>query len=91
MESVRLVAVVDGAAVDESVTVVVSLLLGEMEPDVRLKITLPACTLNGAELPPVLLMHVLVDELPGPQQKDESPRNGATVTPLLMLTRETGV
>lgn len=74
--SVGEVAVVDGAAVDETVTVAVSLLFGEMEPDVRLNITLPARTKNGAVLPCVLLMHALDDELPGPQQKEESCWNG---------------
>lgn len=65
-------AAVGEVAVGDTETVVVSLLLGEMEPDVRLKITFPACTGNGAVLPSVLLMHALVDELPAPQQKDES-------------------
>lgn len=69
--SVREAAVGD-VDVGDTETVVVSLLLGEMEPDVRLKITFPACTGNGAVLPSVLLMHALVDELPAPQQKDES-------------------
>ena len=55
---------------DETVTVAISVLLGEMEPDVRLNITRPAGTGNGSVVPPVLLMHALVDELPGPQQKD---------------------
>ncbi len=80
---------VNGAAVDESVTVVVdkfmtidvSLLLGEVEPDVRLNMTLPACTGNGEKLPRVWLKHVPDEELPGPQQKDESDRNGVIVTP----------
>lgn len=45
------VAVVDGAIVDVTVIVAVSLLLDEMEPDVRLNITLPASTGNGALLP----------------------------------------
>ena len=80
MVSVREVAVgevaVEDVAVGDTETVVVSLLLGEMEPDVRLKITFPACTGNGAVLPSVLRMHVLVDELPAPQQKDESSWNG---------------
>lgn len=77
-------AVVDGGTVDETVavdmdetvTAAVSLLLGEMDPDVRLNITLPACTWNGAVLPRVLLMHALDDELPGPQQKEKSSWNG---------------
>ncbi len=65
-------AAVGEVAVGDTETVVVSLLLGEMEPDVRLNITFPACTGNGAVLPSVLLMQALVDELPAPQQKDES-------------------
>lgn len=67
---------VELAAVSETVTVDVSLILGEVEPDVRLNITLPAGTANGAELPSVLLMQLLEDELPGPQQKDVSSWNG---------------
>ena len=58
-----------GVAVDKSVSVAISLLLGSMEPDVRLNMTLPACTGKGCVLPSVPLMHVLVDESPGPQQK----------------------
>ena len=69
-------AVDDIVTVDDTVTVDVSLLLGEVEPDVRLNMTLPACTGNGAKLPCVLLVHVPDEELPGPQQKDESPWNG---------------
>ena len=74
--SVGIVALVDEAAVDETVTVDMSLILGEVDPDVLLKITLPAGTANGAAFPSVLLMHVLDDELPGPQQKDVSSWNG---------------
>ena len=87
MRSVGRVAVVDGAAVDVTVTVAVSLLLGEMEPDVRLLIMLPACTWNGAVLPCVLSLHALVDELPGPQQKNLSPWNGEIQTPPLVWTK----
>lgn len=75
-ESAGTVSLVDEAAVDGTVTVVVSLILGEVEPDVRLNITLPAGTANGAAFPSVLLMHVLDDELPGPQQKEVSSWNG---------------
>ena len=63
-------------AVEESLMVVVSLLLGEVEPDVRLNITFPAWTGNGAVLPRVLAIHALVDELPGPQQKAVSSWKG---------------
>ena len=41
---------VDMITVDVTVTVIVSLLLGEMDPDVLLKITLPAVRGNGALL-----------------------------------------
>lgn len=59
---------VDMTAVDVTVTVVVSLLLGEMDPDVLLKMTLPAVRGNGVLLPRVVWLHVS-DELSGPQQK----------------------
>ena len=70
--------VVDGAIVivDETVMVDVSLVLGEEEPEVRLKMTLPAGTANGAALPSVLATHALEDELPGPQQKEVSSWKG---------------
>ena len=58
----------DMKAVDVTVTVVVSLSLGEMDPDVLLKITLPARRGNGVLLPLVVWLHVS-DELGGPQQK----------------------
>lgn len=67
---------VDGVAVNETVTVAVSLSLAEVEPDVRLNITLPASTANGVAFPSALLTHRLVDELPGPQQKDLSSWKG---------------
>ena len=72
MGSVGGVAVVAGAVESETVSVAASLLLDEMEPDVRLNITLPAGTGNGARLPRVLWMHASDDELPGPQQKEKS-------------------
>ena len=59
----------DMTAVDVTVTVVVSLSLGEMDPDVLLKITLPATRGNGVLLPRVVWLHVS-DELGGPQQKE---------------------
>ena len=80
-------ATVDEATMDDIVTVIVSLLLGEVEPDVRLNITLPAGTGNGAVLPRVLKSHALVDELPGPQQKDPPFWNGKIVMPELVPTR----
>ena len=57
-------------AVDVTVTVVVSLLLGEMDPDVLLNITLPATRGKGVLLPRVVWLHVS-DELGGPQQNAE--------------------
>ena len=62
--------VVVGVAVYEIVTVVVSLSLGDVEPDVRLKITRPTGRENGAELPCVLWLHALIVELNDPQQKE---------------------
>lgn len=76
VESVEGSVAVDGAAGDVIVTVAASLLLDEVEPDVRLNMTLPAGTAKGSVLPSVLLTHELVDELPGPQQKDLSSWNG---------------
>ena len=46
----------------------VSVLLGAVEPDVRLKITSPASMDIGAVLPLVGVMHVLLYALPGLQQ-----------------------
>lgn len=59
-----------------TVTVTMSLLFGEVEPEVRLNMIIPAATWNGVWLPRVAWEQVLVDELPGPQQKDESFWNG---------------
>lgn len=72
MRSVAGVPVVNEEPMDATVVdviftvavVAVSLLLGEMEPDVRLKMTLPATRGNGVVLPRVLEIHVL-DELSG--------------------------
>ena len=55
-------------AVDDIVTLDVSLTLGEVEPDVRLNITFPTFTGNGSTLPFVLFSHLPDEELPGPQQ-----------------------
>lgn len=76
MGSVRGGVDVDGVAINETVTVAASLLLAEVEPDVRLNITLPASTANGDAFPSVLSTQKLVDELPGPQQKDLSSWKG---------------
>lgn len=52
----------EGDAADDifgvAVTAVVSVLLGDVEPDVRLKITCPAGIQNGAVLSLVAVMHV---------------------------------
>ena len=58
------------AVPDDSVIVTmdVSLTLGEVEPDVLLKITLPTFTGNGSRLPRVLCLHLPDEQLPGPQQ-----------------------
>ena len=74
-------------AVDDTVTVDVSLSMSEVEPDVRLNMTLPASTGNGVKLPRVLFMHRPVEEFPGPQQKDLLSCNGKIVMPLSGLTR----
>ena len=52
----------NGAAVtvDVVMIVAVSVLLGAVEPDVRLKITSPASMKNGDELPRVLIKQVLL-------------------------------
>lgn len=77
--SVTVVVVVDWMArgaivvVIVIVTVAVSVLLGDVEPDVRLKMTCPAIMLNGAELPLVLFKQVLVFESKLPQQNMEAP------------------
>ena len=51
-----------------TVTEVVSVSLGDVEPEVRLKITSPASIKNGAVLPLVGSKHVLLFAKPGPQQ-----------------------
>ena len=81
------VTVVDGVVADVTVVVVISLLGAEVEPDVRLRITLPALMGNGAVLPRVLDIHPLLDELPGPQQNVEPSWTGKMVMPLSVRTR----
>ena len=54
---------------DETVTVIASILLGEVEPVVRLNMTLPAVTRNGVALPRVEMLHRLDDESISAQQK----------------------
>ena len=54
---------------DGTVTVITSILLGDVEPVVRLNITLPAGTRNGAELPRVGMLHWLDDRSKSKQQK----------------------
>ena len=61
-------AVAVAVTVVVTVTGVVSVLLGDVEPDVRLKITDPASTKIGAVLPFVAVIHVLLYALPGLQQ-----------------------
>ena len=58
------------AAVTVAVTVpgVFSVILGDVEPDVRLKITSPASIKNGLVLPLVDMEHELLLAKPGPQQ-----------------------
>ena len=53
------VAVIVAAAV--TVTVAVFVLLGDVDPDVRLKITCPALTGKGVLLPLVGMRHVLLN------------------------------
>ncbi len=64
-----------GAAISVPVIVseVVSVLFGEVEPDVRLKITSPASTKKGKELPLVLMRQVLVVESISLQQNRKAP------------------
>lgn len=69
------------------VTVTVSLILGEVEPEVRLYIINPASMGNGAGLPLVLWIQSLVDKLPGPQQKDLPSGKGKMFTPVSLWTR----
>lgn len=68
---VTVIMLLQGKVVPDVVTVTVamSVWLGEVEPDVLLNMTRPAGTWNGVWLPCVLSIHSLVDELPGPQQK----------------------
>ena len=54
---------------DETVTVITSILLGEVEPIVRLNITLPAVMRNGVELPREEILHSLDDGSRSAQQK----------------------
>ena len=51
-----------------TITEVVSVLLGDVEPDVRLKITSPALMKNDALLPLEGFTHVLLFAKPPPQQ-----------------------
>ena len=53
-----------------TVTGVVSVLLGDVEPDVRLKITSPALMKNDAVLPLVGFEHDLLFAKPAPQQNN---------------------
>lgn len=52
-----------------TVTVAVFVILGDVEPDVRLNITCPAGTKKGTALPLVISTHVLFNESTGLQQK----------------------
>ena len=89
------VAIAGGVAVDETdivdieviVTVVVMVSLGEVEPDVRLNITFPARMGKGSVLPCVAVIHVFVDELPGPLQQKPS-GNGYIVAPWTPARRQ---
>lgn len=58
-----------GAAVAVIVTGATFVLLGDVEPDVRLKITSPALMKNGDVLPLVATLQVLLDGSAWPQQK----------------------
>lgn len=55
-------------AVGETVRNSSYVLLGDVEPEVRLKMTLPAGTRNGAELPLVLFKQVSLSRSTEPQQ-----------------------
>ena len=57
-----------GAAVAVIVTGATFVLLGDVEPDVRLKITSPALMKNGDVLPLVATLQVLLDGSAWPQQ-----------------------
>ena len=61
------------ATVDVIITVAVSVLSGDVEPDVRLKITSPASIKNGDELPLVLVRQVLLNGFTLPQQNNHLP------------------
>lgn len=65
-EAVTVVGV--AAAVAVTVTVASFVSLGDVEPDVRLKITSPTSIGNGAVLPLVALLQVLLNGLPWLQQ-----------------------
>ena len=66
---------------DETVTVVTSNLLGEVEPVVRLNVTLPAVMRNGAELPRVEILHSLDDGSRSAQQKRKPSRTAKIDVP----------
>ncbi len=59
---------VNGVAVAVTVTVAVFVVLGDVEPDVRLKITSPASMKKGAVLPLLAVKHVLLNGLTWLQQ-----------------------
>lgn len=59
-------------AVDVTTIVAVSVLLGDVDPDVRLLITSPAPIENGDELPLVLTRQVLLNGFMLPQQNIDS-------------------
>lgn len=84
---VAVTVVVAAVVVAVIVTVVSFVILGNVEPDVRLKITSPASMENGAVLPLVAVLHVLLDGLPWLQQNRvglKSIRNA--IAPPLRLT-----
>lgn len=58
--------------VDVTIIVAVSVLLGDVDPDVRLLITSPAPIENGDELPLVLTRQVLLNGFMLPQQNIDS-------------------
>lgn len=70
-------AVANTVAVEVAVIVIGAtfVLFGDVEPDVRLKITCPASTGNGAWLPLVEVMHVLLYGSPALQQNKNSSLN----------------
>ena len=75
--------------VDIIVIVDVSLASGAVEPDVRLKMTLPTGKGNGCTLPLVLLVHSPDVESPGlPQQNDVPFGHGKSSAPLAVSTME---